>query len=265
MKKNKLSLLLLLPLLLASCVAGINQDGSGFASTEPSKSFASSSFDFGSDPTSAYQRGNAEFVTTSFPDATFRVPELLSNNNKWLTGPYRDVHFGDSCWVDVEVVGQEDITAGVKGISSLTVAPAYDDPDCAILLDGRKFPGLGGKSRICAYIPENACRNPGEAFIRFISHPKDDLEAINGYALAVVYPVGAPVDAASEEASLAHKTDERIASGPVWLDWKAEAVGDGISFPKVNGEYQSVDVNRVNAALDIMCENAKGHYFSKAS
>ena len=260
MKKNKLPLLFL-PLLLASCVVGESDP----PSTQSSGPLVSSSFNFGSDPTSVYQRGNAVFVTTSFPDATFRVPELLPNNNKWLTGPYIDVHFGDSCWVDVEVVGQEDITAGVKGISSFAIAPAYDDPDCGILLDGRKFPGLGGKSRICAYIPENACRNPGEAFIRFISHPKDDLEAINGYALAVVYPVGAPVDAASEEASLAHKTDERIASGPVWLDWKAEAVGDGISFPKVNGEYQKIDVNRVNAALDIMCENAKGHYFSKVS
>ena len=260
MKKNKLPLLFL-PLLLASCVVGAS-DSSSIGTSEP---LVSSSFDFGSDPTSAYQRGNAEFVTSSFPDATFRVPELLPNNNKWLLGPYIDVHFGDSCWVDVEVVGQEDITTGVKGLSSFAIAPAYDDPDCAILLDGRKFPGLGGKSRICAYIPENACRNPGEAFIRFISHPKDDLEAINGYALAVVYPVGAPVDAASEEASLAHKTDERIASGPVWLDWKAEGVGNGVSLPKVNGEYQSIDVNRVNAALDIMCENAKGHYFSKVS
>ena len=264
MKKNKLSLMFL-PLLLASCIVDSGIEESASLSVDSSGTVASSSFNFGSDPTSAYQRGNAVFVTTSFPDATFRVPELLPNNNKWLTGPYIDVHFGDSCWVDVEVVGQEDITAGVKGISSFAIAPAYDDPDCGILLDGRKFPGLGGKSRICAYIPENACRNPGEAFIRFISHPKDDLEAINGYALAVVYPVGAPVDAASKEASLAHKSGERIDSGPVWLDWKVGAVGDGISFPKVNGEYQSIDVNRVNAALDIMCENAKGHYFSKAS
>ena len=160
MKKNKLSLMFL-PLLLASCIVDSGIEESASLSTGSSETVASSSFDFGSDPTSAYQRGNAEFVTTSFPDATFRVPELLPNNNKWLLGPYIDVHFGDSCWVDVEVVGQEDITAGVKGISSFAIATAYGDPDCGILLDGRKFPGLGGKSRICAYIPENACRNPG--------------------------------------------------------------------------------------------------------
>ena len=157
------------------------------------------------------------------------------------------------------------ITAGVKGISSLNIAPSYDDVDCGFLLDGRKFPGLGGEKRICAYIPGKACRNPDEAFIRFISHPKDNLGAINGYALAVVHPIGDPVEASSEEASLYHGEDERIRPGLVWLDWKAEAVGDGVSFPKVNGEYQDIDANRVNAALDIMCENAKGHYFSKAS
>ena len=262
MKKSRLSLLLL-PLLLTSCVIGTEPEKSIIESTGSSEALVSSSYDFGSDPTSVYQRENGRNITVSFPDGEYRVTQLRPNGDRGLWGPYIDVHFGDS-WVDVELVGQEDITAGVKGISSLNIAPSYDDVDCGFLLDGRKFPGLGGEKRICAYIPGKACRNPDEAFIRFISHPKDDLETINGYALAVVYPVGAPIDAASEEASLYHREDERIAPGSVWLDWKAEPVGDGISFPKVNGEYQDIDVNRVNAALDIMCENARGHYFNRA-
>lgn len=142
---------------------------------------------------------------------------------------------------------------------------AYNDWSNDILLDGRKFPGVDGEWTMNAYIPEKACRNPGEAFIRLISHPKDNLDAINGYALVAVYPTGDSVDATSEEASIYHEEYESIAPGPVWLDWNVKAVGDGVSFPKVNGEYQNIDINRVNAALDIMCENARGHYFNKAS
>ena len=263
MKKSKLSLLLL-PLLLTSCIVGTDPDESCSASIGSSEPLVSSSYDFGSDPTSVYQRENGRNITVSFPDGEYRVTELRPNGDRGLWGPYIDVHFGDS-WVDVEVVGQDDITAGVKGSSTRMPAYAYDDVDCGILLDGRKFPGLGGEKRICAYIPEKSCRNPDEAFIRFISHPKDNLDAINGYALAVVYPVGEPVEVMSEEAGFESIELEGKKPGLVWLDWKVEAVGDGISFPKVNGEYQSIDVNRVNAALDIMCENAKGHYFSKAS
>jgi|GEM_PF-2742011 hypothetical protein len=263
MKKNQLSLLLL-PLLLTSCIVGTVPEKSIFESVRSSEALVSSSYDFGSDPTSVYQRENGRNITVSFPDGEYRVTELRPNGDRGLLGPYIDVHFGDS-WVDVELVGQEDITAGVKGLNTFTISHAYNDWSNDILLDGREFPGLGGESRLCAYIPGKACRNPDEAFIRFISHPKDNLDAINGYALAVVHPIGDPVDAASEEASLYHREDEVIRSGPVWLDWKAEAVRDGVSFPKVNGEYQDIDINRVNAALDIMCENAKGHYFNKAS
>lgn len=262
MKKSKLSLLLL-PLLLTSCVTDSGKEESGFASAESSEISLSSSYDFGSDPTSTYQRESTEFI--SILDLYgYRVTQLLPNGDERLWGPSIGLHFGDS-WVDVEVVGQEDIAAGVKGPESRMTGHAYNDWSNDILLDGRKFPGVDGERAMNAYIPGKACRNPDEAFIRFISHPKDNLNVINGYALAVVHPIGDPVDAASEEASLYHREDEVIRSGPVWLDWKAEPVGDGISFPKVNGEYQDIDINRVNAALDIMCENAKGHYFSKTS
>ena len=260
MKKSKLSLLV--PLLLTSCVIGTEPEKSIFESTGSSEALVSSSFDFGSDPTSTYQRESADFITVNRFD--YRVTILQPNGHSGLWGPSIGLRFGDS-WVDVKVVGQEDITAGVKGSSSRMPAHAYNDYDNDILLDGREFPGVDGEWAMNAYIPEKACRNPGEAFIRFISHPKDNLDAINGYALVAVYPTGDSVDATSEEASIYHEEYESIAPGPVWLDWKAEAVGDGISFPKVNGEYQDIDINRVNAALDIMCENAKGHYFSKAS
>ncbi|MBR6056233.1 MAG: hypothetical protein IKP56_03425 [Bacilli bacterium] len=261
MKKSKLSLLLL-PLLLTSCVTDSGKEKSGFVSAESSEISLSSSFDFGSDPTSTYQRESADFILVNRFD--YRVTRLRPNGDKGLWGPSIGLRFGDS-WVDVEVVGQKDITAGVKGSSSAIIGHAYNDYNNDILLDGRKFPGVDGEWAMYAYIPEKACRNPGEAFIRLISHPKDNLDAINGYALVAVYPTGDPVDATSEEASIYHEEYESIAPGPVWLDWKTEPVGDGVSFPKVNGEYQDVDVNRVNAALDIMCENAKGHYFSKAS
>ena len=260
MKKSRLSLLL--PLLLASCVTDSGKEKSGFASAESSEISLSSSFDFGSDPTSTYQRESADFITVNRFD--YRVTILQPNGHSGLWGPSIGLRFGDS-WVDVKVVGQDDITAGVKGPESRIPAHAYNDYDNDILLDGREFPGVDGEWTMNAYIPEKACRNPGEAFIRFISHPKDNLDAINGYTLVAVYPTGDPVDATSEEASIYHEEYESIAPGHVWLDWKAEPVGDGISFPKVNGEYQDIDINRVNAALDIMCENAKGHYFSKAS
>lgn len=254
MKKNKLPLLLL-PLLLTSCVIGSN--------SSPSETLASSSFDFGSDPTSTYQREEASFVRL-LDYVPYRVRLLLDNGNRYLFGPTINLSFGDS-WVDVEVVGQKDITAGVKGSSSLVIGHAYNDYGNDILLDGRKFPGVDGECPMYAYIPENACRNPDEAFIRFISHPKDNLNAINGYALMAVYPVGDPVEVTSEEAGFTSENLEGKKPGLVWLDWNAEAVGEGVSFPKANGGYQNVDINRVNAALDIMCENARGRYFSKAS
>lgn len=262
MKKNRLPLMIL-PLLLASCVSDGNREESNSSSNELSEALASSSFDFGSEPTSLYQKEDASFINV-LDRAPYRVRLLRENGDRILFGPTIAFTFGDS-WVDVELVGQKDITAGAKGSSSLVLGHAYNDYTNDIYLDGRKFPGVNGEGYIYAYIPENACRNPDECYIRLISHPKDNLDAINGYALAVVYPVGEPVDVMSEEAGFESIELEGKKPGLVWLDWKAEAVGDGISFPKVNGEYQKIDVNRVNAALDIMCENAKGHYFSKAS
>ena len=257
MKKSRLSLLLL-PLLLTSCIVGTDPDESCSASIGSSEPLVSSSYDFGSDPTYSYQREDASFL--SFLNvAPYRVRSLSESGD----GPTISLDFGDS-WVDVEVIGQKDITSGMKGPNTLIPVHAYNDDSNDILLEGRKFPGVDGKGYLHAYIPEKSCRDPGEAFIRFISHPKDDLDAINGYALAVVYPVGEPVEVTSEEAGFSSEDLKGKKPGLVWLEWNIESVGDGVSFPEVNGEYQDIDVNRVNAALDIMCENARGHYFNRA-
>ena len=124
MKKNKLSLFLL-PLLLTSCVTDSGKEESGFASAESSEISLSSSYDFGSDPTSTYQRESAEFISI-LDRFDYRVTILLPNGDRGLWGPSIGLHFGDS-WVDVEVVGQEDITAGVKGSSTRMPAHAYND------------------------------------------------------------------------------------------------------------------------------------------
>ena len=68
----------------------------------------------------------------------------------------------------------------------------------------------------------------------------------------------------SEEAKV-YNAESRNITGPVWLTWKGEEAAEGIFFPKVEGMYQDVGINRVNAALDIMYENARGRYFIKAS
>jgi hypothetical protein len=94
-----------------------------------------------------------------------------------------------------------------------------------------------------------------------IAHSMENLDIVVGYAMVAVFPIGEPVEATSEEAGL---NSDAIEPGLVYLDWKAEVVCDGVSFPKINGEYQSVDINRVNAELDIIEANAKGRYFVKA-
>lgn len=169
MKKNELSLMFL-PLLLASCVVGTDREETCSASIGTSEPLVSSSFDFGSEPTSLYQKEDASFIN-GLDRVPYRVRLLRENGDRILFGPTIGFTFGDS-WVDVELVGQKDITAGVKGLSSLVLGHAYGDYSNDIYLDGRKFPGVNGEGYIYAYIPENACRNPDECFIRLISHPK---------------------------------------------------------------------------------------------
>ena len=266
MKKCKIGFLIA-PLLLSSCItrAEIKRSVAPFESKTPSSSAFSSSVagsvDFGSDPTCIYQRENAPF-TKGVAQNPYRVSTFFSSGSGLLWGP-QFLFSVEECWIDVELVGQKDMTAGVKGPSSLVPEHAYRDRD-NVVLDGREFPGVSGYWGLNAYIPQEACQNPDECFIRVISHPTDNLKAIIGCSLLVVYPFGEPVEATSEEAGVSN-AESRGITGPVWLNWKAEEVAGGVSFPKIEGLYQNIDINRVNAALDIMYENARGRYFTKAS
>ena len=106
MKKSKLSLLLL-PLFLTSCIVDSSKGGSSFGPAESSESSLSSSYDFGSDPTSLYQKEDADFVRCA-EIGPYRVRLLFPNGDIGITGPTISLAFDDS-WVDVEVVGQKDV------------------------------------------------------------------------------------------------------------------------------------------------------------
>ena len=266
MKKCKLKLLLL-PLLLASCSKVIRTSGSMASSEQPpslsakSSSSVHSSIDFGSDPTGVYSRENGPFIS-GVSENPYRVSYFRPSNNHFLWGP-QFLFSVEECWIDVELVGQRDMTAGVKGENSHIPERAYHDYD-NVPLDGREFPGVSGYWLLSAYVCQEACQNPDECFIRVISHAADNIKAITGYSLLVVYPFGEPVDATSEESGV-RNAELMGVTGPVYLNWKGEEVPGGVFFPKVEGLYQNIDINRVNAALDIMYENAKGRYFAKAS
>ena len=270
MKKTNLSLLMFFSL-LASCVVTPIEKSHGIPSLEASHAISSkrgsseasisSSEDYGPNPLGIYLTNDADFIK-SIGSNPWRVHDFKPSGSRYLFGPLISLGFND-CWVDVEVTGQKDITSAVKG-SNAIVARAYGDYDSGIFCAGRKFPGVSDTWPIYACIPEEACRNPDECFIRMIAHPKENLEAIAGYALVAVFPFGEPVEASSEEADIYTSGSETIEPGLVYLDWKVEVVCDGVSFPKINGEYQSVDINRVNAELDIIEANAKGRYFVKA-
>jgi len=266
MRKNKLKLFIL-PLLLTSCAKVIRTSGSMVSSDQPSSisalssSSVHSSIDFGSDPTSIYQREYAPFVSQIYKNP-YKVSHFYPSGAHQLWGPQFSFSV-EECWIDVELVGQRDMTAGVKGENSHIPEHAYHDYD-NVPLDGRDFPGVSGYWPLSVYVCQEACQNPDECFIRVIYHATDNIKAITGYSLLVVYPFGDPVDATSEESGV-RNAEQMGVTGPVWLDWKGEEVPGGVSFPKVEGLYQNIDINRVNAALDIMYENAKGRYFTKNS
>ena len=265
MRKNKLKLFIL-PLLLSSCITRAVTKKSIIPSESNVSSFSSfssvaRSVGFGSDPTSIYQREYAPFVSQIYKNP-YRVSHFYPGGANQLWGPQFSFSV-EECWIDVELVGQRDMTAGVKGENSHIPERAYHDYD-NVPLDGREFPGVSGYWLLSAYVCQEACQNPDECFIRVISHAADNIKAITGYSLLVVYPFGEPVDATSEESGV-RNAELMGVTGPVYLNWKGEEVPGGVFFPKVEGLYQNIDINRVNAALDIMYENAKGRYFAKAS
>lgn len=269
MKKMRI-LLMCLPLLLSSCTTArqrkisLGSVAAGSSKSGPKAgSSAWTSHDFGSDPTSIYEREEKQLIdSTPLKGDTVHIPDLVMEDYCW-EGPVFMLKDDDS-YVNVDTVGQEDTGASVRGLSSGRIIRAYDgwtgEP-----LDGRSFKGIPGIQPLSVRFSGEITRHPSEAFIRLVYVAQDNLEAITGYALIAAYPCGEPVEATDPNADIRYPELSERAPGPVWLDWKAEVVCEGVHFPKVEGLYQMVDPDRVEAALDIMIENAKGHYFQKAN
>lgn len=266
MKKPGL-LLMCLPLLLASCTTERRPRASvvsiptsqGGSSLESSS--VKASVDYGDDPTSVYEREGAQLVTRYNLSKDVCHIKYLDMENGYWPGPDFKLYDSES-YANVDVIGQEDIGATVRGFSSGMVARGYDGT--GEYLDGRNLKGMTGTFSFDVKFTGEVCRHPGEAYFRIVFFAKDNLDAITGYALIVAYPCGEPVEATDPNADIEYPELSEREPGPVWLDWTAEVVCEGVHFPKVEGLYQRVDPDRVEAALDIMIENAKGHYFQKA-
>lgn len=267
--RKQLSFFACLPLLVSSCTTertralSVASAMSSRESVTPISTSNISSRNFGTDPTSVYEREEADLIRGVNNTTPYYV-RTLSNVTDGLFGPAVSCKDG-SAWANVKVEGDERFSAGIKGQENFQIAHAYNDYKNGALLDGRHFEGAPGDWPFYVYITEDLCRNPSEAFVRVVFVAKDNLDAITGYALAVVYPTGEPIDAKDPESKIIYPDVEEREPGPVWLYWKSECVYEGVRFPKVEGLYQRIDPDRVEAALDIMVEKAKGHYFAKES
>ena len=228
--------------------------------TSSSLGHSMTSYNFGNDPTSVYEREEKELL--NFYEDQFHSSHV--SYDSFALGQIAYLRDADS-WANVEVIGQKDIAASMRGLNMLSVQYAYGDYENRIPLEGRKFKGAYGAGFLYTQYSSGAYRDPAEAFVRVVFVGKDNIEAITGYALFVVYPCGGPLEASDPDSGIVYSSLEAPEPGPVWLDWKAEVVCEGVHFPKVEGLYQRVDPDRVEAALDIMIENAKGHYFQKAN
>lgn len=131
MKKPGL-LLMCLPLLLSSCTTARQRKislGSGAVGSSKSVPEASSSawtsHDFGSDPTSIYEREEKQLIdSTPLKGDTVHIPDLVMEDYCW-EGPVFMLKDDDS-YVNVDTVGQEDTGASVRGLSSGRIIRAYD-------------------------------------------------------------------------------------------------------------------------------------------
>lgn len=217
------------------------------------------SYDLVDDPTSIYAREDKQLITnSSFRGDVWHIRNLVTNSfsSMW----FRFTLHGEESYANVIVVGQTNTGATVRGFSSGVVARGYGGT--GEYLDGRNLEGVEGGGFFYVTLTGQACRHPSEAFFRITFFAKDNLEAITGYALVVAYPCGEPVEATDPNADIESPDLSEREPGPVWLDWTVGVVCEGVHFPKVEGLYQRIDPNRVNAALDMMIENAKGRYFS---
>ena len=271
MKKPGL-LLMCLPLLLSSCTTArqrkisLGSVAAGSSKSVPEAgSSAGTSHDFGSDPTSIYEREEKQLVknTTSIHSKSDveHLTRIIYDGYGEFGPEFRLCD--DNSWANIDVIGDKDIGATVRSFENSLRVKGYGGT--GDFLDGTNIKGVDGGWYFAVLYANEICRHPCEAFFKITFFAKDNLEAITGYALAVAYPCGEPVEATDPNADIRYPELSERAPGPVWLDWKAEVVCEGVHFPKVEGLYQRVDPDRVEAALDIMVENAKGHYFQKAN
>lgn len=263
--KKAFSIFLLATMLLASCVPDVEASSSSRSKMPKRSSSISSSVDFrrfGDDPASIYTREERELVTCPKSMSTVAMKYLTeatrSDSNLFLNVFLHD----ENAWANVDVVSQNGIIASVRGLESAKFFYPYYDESAGGPLTGTSFKGMPGDYLFEIGIPEEACRNPKEAYFKIVFVAKEDITKITGYALAVVYPFGDSVEARSEDAPLKTPFEERD-PGPVWLNWRAEMVCSGVYFPMINGEYQDVKQERVDAALGIMVENAAGRYYER--
>ncbi|MCR5092149.1 MAG: hypothetical protein K6B51_05605 [Bacilli bacterium] len=257
MKKLRL-LLTAVPLLVASC----NSIPQGQNSSKPAPQLTSSSFashSFGNEPLSAYSTEEKRLLEAPQGADTITIKYLVDAGR---CDPHLIVNLHDTeAWADVETVSKSGVIAAVYGPSTGRLVGAYDSWDGSEPLIGKSFRGMPGGLGFSVMIPEEACRNPSEAFFKVIFVAQEDTSVITGCALAVAYPYGEAIEAKDPTAPIVMpEVNDRVA-GPVWLNWKIEAVCEGISFPTIDGKTQQIDRARVEAALDIMVDNAKGSYF----
>ena len=280
MKKNYFLFAIIPVLLLTSCGKDTPQPSiNSSVSSLSSKSLETSSsqkIDYGPDPTGVYQRESYPFIvecTNSICQNPYTYERLMIDYERWHLGPPIQLNRPDS-WVNVKIEGQENAYSGIRGPNTTIHTHGYADWQNGEELFGREFKGVGGDWELPLALPETSCLNPDEVFMRLVFVSKEDINTIIGYALAVGYPIGDPVEADDPELDLygywgEHNPVNTYIREPVhalaWITWKLEAVSDGVFFPKVNDEFQKIEEGRVEAALDIMVENARGHYFTKPS
>lgn len=277
MNKRRFLFSIIPVLLLASCSKESPQaffsSSVSWPSSKSEKTSSSQKADYGPDPTGVYQRDSYQFVvecTNSICTNPYTYDRLMIDYDHLHFGPPIKLNRPDS-WVNVKIEGQENAYSGIRGSNTGYPTHAYGDWQNGEELFGREFKGVGGDWELPLALPEKSCLNPDEVFMRLVFVSKEDVNTIIGYALAVGYPIGDPVEADDPELDLYgyyenSNPDRRVPKHALaWITWKLEAVGDGVFFPKVNDEFQKVEEARVEAALDIMVENARGHYFTKPS
>ena len=202
--KKGFSIFLLATMLVASCTPAIETSSSSRSKMPKRSSSISSSVDFrrfGDDPTSIYTREERELAVSPKAVNTVAIKYLTDATRSDSNSIYVSLH-DENAWANVDVVSQNGIIASVRGLESAKFFYPYYDESAGGPLTGTSFKGMPGDYLFEIGIPEEACRNPKEAYFKIVFVAKEDITRITGYALAVVYPFGDSVEARSEDAPL---------------------------------------------------------------